>query len=59
MKKFRRVWAWEDTIKRLEKNILPNETKAQVLDHAVRMLDQGTIIVESQAERNARRSMSH
>lgn len=57
--KFVRLWIWERTLKKLEKNLLPNETKAKALDLAVNLLDRKTIIVESRAERNARRSMSH
>lgn len=57
MRKFKRIWAWEDTIKKMDNIRLPNETKAELLDKAIRRLD-NSIIIESRQERAAR-LMSH
>jgi hypothetical protein len=58
MQKFKRLWAWDKTVKRLNDIKIPGESNAKILDMAINLLDRKSIIIESRRERESR-LMSH
>lgn len=54
MKKFKRIWIWDETLKKLDGLKNDGESRAELIDDIINFYDKKIIIFESKKERQKR-----